>query len=179
MDIQTMKSTDLAQVLEIQRLCYPSSYHEPRSAFENKLRWAPQTSWIATCGDANPGGRTQAPMACAYLVALPVDESHFPQLHAHDWTPPSRARWLCIHDLAVHPDHRGSGAAGHLIDHAATQARQAGLAGLALVAVEGAEAYWARQGFEAVQVDHKGLRDRLASFGDTAKFMIRLNPARR
>ena len=163
MDIRQMKTSDLVHVLDIQGRCYPKAYHEPRSAFDNKLRLSPESSWLAT----------SAEQVQAYLVALPADETHFPALHAADWSPPSRARWLCIHDLAVHPDHRGAGAAPRLIDRAAAHARQMGLEGLVLVAVEGAEAYWARQGFTPVHVSHAGLRERLASFGGGALFMVR------
>jgi hypothetical protein len=52
-------------------------------------------------------------------------------------------------------------------------ARLSGLSGLALVAVQGSEPYWARQGFRAKEVEHAGLREKLHSFGDGACFMVR------
>ncbi|OGA84730.1 MAG: hypothetical protein A2711_03140 [Burkholderiales bacterium RIFCSPHIGHO2_01_FULL_63_240] len=163
MDIRPMNLTDLGLVLAIQQRCYPPAYHEPLTAFENKLRQAPHSAWLATCA--------QGPQA--YLVTLPVDEAHFPALHADNWHPPTQAKWLYLHDLAVDPDHRGSGAGQRLVEQAFTHARLLGLEGLALVAVQGSQPYWARQGFQARDVAHAGLREKLRSFGDEACFMVR------
>ena len=158
-----MTASDLGQVLALQQRCYPPQYHEPLSAFDNKLQRSPGSAWIAVSS-----GQT-----VAYLVTLPVDEAHFPALHASDWHPPERARWLYLHDLAVDPDHRGSGAGQRLIEQAFAHAQQQGIGGLALVAVQGAEPYWSRHGFRAQAVTHRGLSERLGSFGDDARFMVR------
>lgn len=163
MDIRPMKPADLGLVLAIQQRCYPPAYHEPLAAFDNKLRQSPASAWLATCDEG----------AQAYLVTLPVDEAHFPALHADDWCLPPRAKWLYLHDLAVDPDHRGSGAGQRLVQHAFAHARVLGLEGLALVAVQGSQPYWARQGFQARTLTHTGLLEKLRSFGDDACFMVR------
>lgn len=163
MDIHPMTVNDLERVLDLQRRCYPPEYHEPPGAFDNKLRQSPGSAWIAA----------SAGQTVAYLVTLPVDEAHFPALHASDWHPPERARWLYLHDLAVDPDHRGSGAGQRLIEQAFAHARQQNMSGLALVAVQGSEPYWRRHGFRAQDVTHHVLLDRLRSFGDGARFMVR------
>ncbi len=158
-----MSHANLSEVLSIQARCYPPAYHEPLSAFENKLRHSPATAWLAV----------EAGSPLGYLVTLPVDEAHFPALHAADWTPPPRAKWLYLHDLAVDPAHRGSGAGQRLIQQAVAHARLSGLSGLALVAVQGSEPYWTRQGFRAEEVEDADLRAKLRSFGDGACFMVR------
>lgn len=158
-----MTLNDLARVLDLQRRCYPPQYHEPLGAFANKVQWSPDSGWLVVSSG----------QAVAYLVTLPVDEAHFPALHASDWRPPEQARWLCLHDLAVDPDHRGTGAGQRLIEQAFTHARQRGLNGLALVAVQGSQPYWARQGFRPESVTHAGLLESLRSFGDGARFMVR------
>jgi GNAT superfamily N-acetyltransferase len=159
-----MTPDDLVQVLALQQRCYPLPYHEPLSAFDNKLQRSPGSAWIALAS-----GQT-----IAYLVTLPVDEAHFPALHADTWQPPERARWLYLHDLAVDPDHRGSGAGQRLIERALALAQQRGLGGLALVAVQGSEPYWARQGFQPQEATHPALIESLRSFGDGARFMVRV-----
>jgi len=158
-----MTLNDLEQVLDLQRRCYPPQYHEPMSGFDNKLRRSPGSSWLAVSS-----GQT-----VAYLVTLPVDEAHFPALHASDWQAPEQARWLYLHDLAVDPAHRGGGAGQRLIDQALAQARDLGLGGLALVAVQGSQPYWSRHGFRPQSVTHAGLLERLRGFGDGAQFMVR------
>lgn len=158
-----MTLTDLGQVLAIQQRCYPPAYHEPLDAFENKLRRAPASAWLAV----------EAELAQAYLVTLPVDEDHFPALHAANWAPPPQAKWLYLHDLAVNPDHRGSGAGQRLVEQAFEHARTSGLDGLALVAVQGSQPYWSKQGFRVWEVAHEGLRTKLRSFGNDARFMLR------
>lgn len=158
-----MTMADLGQVLAIQQRCYPPAYHEPLAAFENKLRQSPASAWLAVSNGH----------ILAYLVTLPVDEAHFPALHADGWAPPPRPKWLYLHDLAVDPDHRGSGAGQRLLERAFGHAHLSGLAGLALVAVQGSQPYWVRQGFEAREVAHASLRETLRSFGDDACFMVR------
>ena len=158
-----MTIADLGLVLAIQQRCYPPAYHEPLAAFENKLQRAPGSAWLAVSGED----------ALAYLVTLPVDENHFPALHATGWTPPPQAKWLYLHDLAVDPGHRGSGAGQRLVEQAFRHARALGLEGLALVAVQGSQPYWARQGFMAREVGHAALREKLRSFGTAACFMVR------
>lgn len=158
-----MVLADLSQVLSIQHRCYPHAYHEPLAAFENKLRSSAESAWLAVSGEE----------VQAYLVSLPVDEAHFPALHATNWVPPKQAKWLYLHDLAVAPLHRGSGAGQRLIAQALSRSRALGLEGLALVAVQGSQPYWARQGFHEEAVGHAALREALRSFGDDAVFMMR------
>lgn len=157
-----MKTSDLVHVLDIQSRCYPPGYHEPLEAFENKVRQSPDSAWLATLS-----GQVHA-----YLVTLPVDEAHFPALHASDWSAPAQAKWLYLHDLAVDPGHRGSGAAQRLVKQAFDHARGVGLSGLALVAVQGSEPYWIRHGFQARPVTHTDLSESLRSFGPNATFMV-------
>lgn len=157
-----MTLADLALVLAIQQRCYPPAYHEPVAAFENKLRQSPSSAWLAVSGE----------QTLAYLVTLPVDEAHFPALHGAGWTPPPQAKWLYLHDLAVDPSHRGSGAGQRLVEQAFGHARRCGLEGLALVAVQGSQPYWTRQGFRAQEVRHAALREQLRSFGEHACFMV-------
>lgn len=158
-----MALADLSQVLSIQQCCYPPAYHEPQAAFENKLRCSTESAWLAVSGEE----------VQAYLVTLPVDEAHFPALHATNWVPPQRAKWLYLHDLAVAPMHRGGGAGQRLIAQALSRAQALGLEGLALVAVQGSQPYWARQGFHEEPVSHDALREALRTFGDDAVFMMR------
>lgn len=162
MDIRPMRPTDLDAVLRVQRSCYPARYLEPPESFGNKLRHAPDSCWVIEAGG----------QVGAYLVCLPADERNLPVLHDTDWCAPEQPTLLYLHDLAVSPGFRGQGAAQALIDRARARATQAGLRRLALVAVQGSEPYWARQGFRPGQPLQDGLIRSLRSFGDGARFMV-------
>lgn len=162
MDIRLMHPADLDAVQRVQRSCYPVPYHEPPASFGNKLRHAPDSCWVIEAG-----GRVEA-----YLVCLPADETRLPGLHATDWCAPRQPSLLYLHDLAVSPGLRGQGAAQALIDRARAHAAQAGLRCLALVAVQGSEPYWARQGFAPREPVRSELVRALHSFGDGARFMV-------
>lgn len=161
--VRCILEQDLDAVLHVQAQCYEAGYHEPRTAFANKLAYSPGTAWLV-----EHEGTVQA-----YLFTLPVDERHFPVLHGSDWAPPPQPRWLYLHDLAVSPACQGMGLAGHLMQQALRCAHTLQLEGLALVAVQGAEAYWTRQGFQACTPRHPVMQQRLASFGPDALFMMR------
>lgn len=157
-----MHPGDLDAVQHVQRSCYPARYHEPPESFGNKLRHAPGSCWVIEAG-----GRVEA-----YLVSLPADERRLPGLHATDWCAPQEPTLLYLHDLAVSPGLRGQGAAQALIDRARAHATKADLRRLALVAVQGSEPYWARQGFVPSEPVQGELVRALRSFGDGARFMV-------
>ena len=50
-------------------------------------------------------------------------------------------------------------------------AREKGLRGLALVAVQGAQGYWAKAGFSLKPEISSALAEKLASFGEGAVYM--------
>ncbi len=157
-----MRLADLDAVQSVQHLCYPPRYLEPPESFGNKIRHAPDSCWVV-----ETDGRVEA-----YLVCLPADERSLPGLHATDWRAPEQPSLLYLHDLAVSPGLRGKGAAQALIGQARAHAQAAGLRRLALVAVQGSEPYWTRQGFaprDPVGGDWVGA---LRTFGEGACFMV-------
>ena len=84
---------------------------------------------------------------------------------------PASPECLLIHDVAVLPHARGHGAGGILIGLAAKLAQKRGIPRLALVSVYDTRPLWARLGFEVVADGY--LADKLKSYGQTARYMIR------
>ncbi len=161
--IRPMRMTDLTAIQQVQSQCYPAAYLESREAFATKLAGAPGCCWVAQDREA---------AVLAYLVCLPVDTESFPALNAARWNPPKQANMLYLHDLAVSPSLRGSGAATSLVERARAQAQRMGLASLVLVAVQGSEPFWRRHGF-AVQIpESASVAGKLASFGADARLMV-------
>ena len=72
-----------------------------------------------------------------------------------------------MHDLAVHPDGRGQKVAEQLLHASYRPARAAGLRHGRLVAVEGADAFWARHGYRRQSEAASGL----SGYGEQAVLM--------
>lgn len=158
--IRLLTEADLPAVMAVQAACYEAGFHEPQAAFANKLAEASDSCWGAWQGDALRG----------YLFCLPADADHLPALHASSWRRPADAAWLYLHDMAVHPDARGLGVAGRLLEAARTRAHAVGVEALVLVAVQGSVPYWTRHGFATV-APSPPIAAKLRTFGDGAHFM--------
>lgn len=154
---------DLEAVLSIQSACYDPFFHESAAAFRAKLEASPDTHWLCR--------REGRPLG--YLVTLPVAEGKLPALDADVVVTVDPPEWLYVHDLAVLAEARSLGLGKRFMAEAERVAREKGLRGLALVAVQGAEGYWAKAGFRAKQAVSPALAGKLASFGEGAVYMER------
>ncbi len=167
MHLRPMTPMDLPGVLAVQQHCHAPAFHEPEAAFASKVSGSPGTCWVATrAATASERADIQA-----YLVCLPVDAHSLPALHAPQWHPPASAQALYIHDLAVLPAAQGQSLATRMLDLAREQAQAMDLQEMVLVAVQGSEAFWRRQGFVERPLPDGTPRDKLLSFGAGACFM--------
>lgn len=163
--IRLLTHADLPAVRGLQAQCYPEPYQEPEAAFAAKLRASPATAW-GVAAQRMPGGE---PQLAAYLFALPVQGLQWPGLHAAFWSAPAQPDGLYLHDLALHPAARGQGWAQRLLAVAREHAVQQGWTRLVLVAVQGSEPFWSRQGFARVpSIDLAQAGVSTASFGEQA-----------
>lgn len=159
-----MQEADLDAVIGLQMACYDREFHEPKSSFASKLFAAPDSCWVA----AGPQG------LLAYLVCLPIEGDGLPALHAPQWRKPLHPDWLYVHDLAIHPQARGTGLASAMLQQATALARDQHLATMGLIAVQGSVPFWHRHGFEPARTPiAQGMAAKLASFGEGAVFMLR------
>lgn len=159
-----MQEADIDAVIGLQMACYSGEFHEPKSSFAAKLRAAPDSCWVA----AGPEG------LLAYLVCLPIEGDALPALHAPQWHKAHHPDWLYVHDLAIHPQARGTGLASAMLQLAAAAARSQKLATMGLIAVQGSVPFWRRHRFEpATTPIAPGMVSKLASFGEGAVFMLR------
>jgi predicted N-acetyltransferase YhbS len=69
------------------------------------------------------------------------------EISAHGLEIPQQADCLYIHDLAVHPLHRGKGLGRSMVFEAKKIARNSGFAFMSLVAVQGSSDFWQRFNF--------------------------------
>ncbi|MGY6246363.1 GNAT family N-acetyltransferase [Bosea thiooxidans] len=156
-----MAPADLPAVMEVAAVVHPD-YPEDEAVFAERLRLAPSGCHVLSDAQGVPLG---------YLVSHPWPAGAIPALNSLlGEIPPGTMNWY-IHDLALLPEGRGTGAAGHIVAWIAEEAARAGCAGLALVAVNGSTGFWRRQGFR--QVHDPALDRKLASYDDAARYMRR------
>lgn len=156
-----MAPADLPAVMEIAAVVHPD-YPEDEVVFAERLRLAPAGCHVLADAQGAPLG---------YLVSHPWSAGAIPALNSLlGEIPPGTMNWY-IHDLALLPESRGTGAAGHIVAWIAEEATRAGCAGLALVAVNGSTSFWRRQGFR--EVHDPALDRKLASYDDAARYMRR------
>ena len=161
-DIRMMAAADLPAVLAIQAVCYTELTPESEESLHAKLRASPSTCFIASLADDTIG----------YLVALPGELSNPPMLNAGTCRLPSSPDCLYLHDLAVTPGARKSGAGRALVEAFLTRLRASGLGRASLIAVQGSAPYWERYGFRAVPPSAP-LKARLSTYGEDVAFMER------
>lgn len=154
-----MRADDLDGVVAVARVAFPD-HPERRACFAERLALAPETCFVLTNKDHVAG----------YLIAYPWPLEAVPPLDTLlGGLPEHRDAWY-LHDLALLPEARGGGNA------------RAGLALLfarigapiGLVSVNDSAAFWQTQRFEPRE--SPVLRDKLASYGPSARYMVR--PAR-
>lgn len=155
-----MTATDLPAVLAVAAVVHPG-YPEDEAVFAERLGLFPQGCLVLD----GPGG------PIGYVVAHPWRCAAPPALNSLLGALPSRAGCVYIHDLALLPQARGSGAGGMVVARLSEIAARAGLPRLALVAIDGSSGFWRRQGFREVHAP--ALAEKLASYDDAARYMER------
>lgn len=162
-----MVLADLPAMLDIQAICYTAITPESATSLSAKLRASPQTCFVAE----------QAGCVVGYLLAVPWDVKQPPELGAEQCTPPARPSCLYLHDMAVAPAARNSGAGRALVAAFFEAFERSGLPCASLVAIQGASTYWARYGFRVMPPTAR-LHAALAKYGDDARYMTCPAPRR-
>jgi len=157
---RAMTPDDLDAVSHIAAVAFPDHF-EDRACFANRLALHPQGCRVLA-DDTGLSG---------YLVAYPWRRGEVPPLNSLIDAVPDDADLIYLHDLALRPDSRRAGHARVAVEVLAANARAERRRSIALVAVNDAEAFWARQGF--VTDPAPDLRAKLAGYGPDARYMAR------
>ena len=160
--IRPCTPADLPAVLAVQAECYIPAMNEPGEVILARLAAAPAFAWVAeAAGEVG-----------AYLMTYPSRIGKVTPLGA-DFAPAADADCLYLHDLAVSPRWRGSGAGGRLVSHALQDAARRGLQQAALVCVQAAGPFWEKLDF----ADFSGLtvdaQAALATYPGGGRYMVR------
>lgn len=160
--VRPARLADLPAILHIQARCYTAIVPESAASMGAKVAAAPDTCFVA-CRDEH---------IVAYLLALPWRFDNPPCLDATDCPLPGQPDTLYLHDLAVAPEARGSGAADTLVQAFLAALARLPLPRASLIAIQGSAPWWARHGFAPAPVDD-ALRTRLAGYGEDAAYLSR------
>lgn len=159
--IRLLRPADLPEVLRIQAQCYTAIEPESAQSLRAKIEASPATCLLAQAGTG----------AVGYLIAVPVRAPYLPALDAPRFELAADADTLYLHDLAVAPEGRGTGAGKALVRSARAAGCASGLRKACLIAIQGSVPYWQEFGFEPVTAPEAGLAAKLASYGAGAQLM--------
>lgn len=157
---RNITTLDLHAVEAIAAAVHPG-FPEDMAVFVERQRRYPEGARLLELGGVPSG----------YVLAHPWRHGELPALNSLLGPMPADADTFYLHDLALLPPARGTGAAAHGVDLMLRHARLAGFATASLVAVNGSAPFWSRQGFDVVAATH--LAAKLASYEPKAQLMVK------
>ena len=157
---RAMREADLDIVTAISDVVH-QDFRESRETYAERLALYP-----AGCIVFEQGGEVKG-----FLVAHPWYAEAAPELDARLGSLPDGKENFYLHDIALLPDTRGSGAGRGATAFVLDHARGVGFASVSLVAVNGADSFWAAQGFSIVEATKDG--GPLPGYGAGTYFMRR------
>lgn len=158
-----MVAHDLEAVQAVAGEVHPD-YPERIEVFAERLRLYAPGCRVLEAGDTMAG----------YVVSHPWHPMTPPKLDSLLGAMPTFPATFYIHDLALLPLARGSGAGARIVADLAGHTQAIGLADLSLVAVNASVPFWRRQGFDIVE--SRSIATALRSYDDEARFMMRRLP---
>ncbi len=167
-EIRPLQPQDLPALVAVQRACYGDGFLESAEVYRHRLT-SPANCSLALLQDG---------ALCAYLAAYHSVQGKVTPLHG-DFEPPAGTApdTLYLHDMAVLPGMAGQGLAQVLLKRMWERAEHRGLRHTALVSVQGSQGYWARHGYAEHALQDAVQRQRLATYGKGATYMVhRLAP---
>jgi GNAT superfamily N-acetyltransferase len=151
-----MRADDLTAVCAISDAVH-GAYTEDRSVYAERLALYPDGCFVLDGADGVLG----------YLISHPWHRNSPPALNVCLEEIPADAESYYLHDIALLPSARGTGAGAEALKHVVTHAKAAGFGDVTLMAVNGADRYWAARGFEAAEMSSP------ASYGPGSVLMRR------
>lgn len=135
-----MRPDDLAVVTDISATVH-GVYAETRDTYAERLALYPAGCLVLAQGTAPAG----------FLVSHPWHAGQSPALNQQLGAIPHENVDYYLHDIALLPDTRGSGAGKAALAFVIAHARAHGFERVSLVAVNGADRFWSAQGFDHVE----------------------------
>jgi ribosomal protein S18 acetylase RimI-like enzyme len=155
-----MIPADLPAALAVADIVHPN-YPEDSAIFAERLALYRQGCLALMQADALIG----------YIVSHPWSYGALPALNSLLVALPVPPTTYYIHDIALLPEARGSGAANDVVTRLIAHAEARGFPNLSLTAVNNSVAFWQRHGFVLTAIP--ALDAKLRSYDEAARFMVR------
>ncbi|ATU93586.1 GNAT family N-acetyltransferase [Phyllobacterium zundukense] len=161
MNWRLMEAADLASVIDMAAVIH-TDFHEDDIVYHERLSlYGKGCLVLEGAGNGLFGYAITHPWR---LYTMPALNSELGQL-------PEEPTTYYLHDIALLPQSRGTGAAGRIVSILAGHAAESGFETMSLVAVNGSSGFWQKQGFTIV--DRPDLEAKLRTYSDDARFMLR------
>jgi GNAT superfamily N-acetyltransferase len=155
-----MTLADLPAALAVADIVHPR-YPEDAAIFAERLALYPPGCLVLMQGEEQIG----------YIVSHPWSYGAPPALNSLLRALPLPPTTYYIHDIALLPRARGTGAARLVIAQLVERAEALALPNLSLIAVNDSVAFWQRHGFGVTS--DPALDRKLRSYDESAQFMVR------
>jgi len=155
-----MRDTDLPHVLAVADEVHPA-FPEDAEVFAERMRLYPEGCLVFATDDG----------IATYVVSHPWQANDPPALNTRLGALPAQPGTYYIHDIALLPELRGTGAAALAVALLLARAAKQKLRTVSLVAVNDSAGFWARHGFR--NVTDVALARKLRGYGTAAMFMVR------
>lgn len=142
MQLRSITSADWSDILLIQEECYPQIEPESLEVLQSKWLVSPQTCFVIESDTQVVG----------YCLAHPWVAGSPPSLE-QTLIATTNPDTLYLHDIALSSRIQGQGAGKLAFNTLVDYARELALPCISLVAVQGADSYWRRQGFIARPIE--------------------------
>lgn len=160
--IRPLRDTDWPDVKAIQAAAFPPEACEDIATFACHAALSP-----STCFTAEVDHRV-----VAYLLAHPWQSTLAPPINTLYSALPPDCDALFIHDLAVHPDARGTGLARRMVETLLHTPAASTLPMATLVSVQDTARFWERFGFEITASWPKELHERMQTMFPNGNFVL-------
>lgn len=157
---RALTTLDLPEVETIAARVHPA-FPEDIAVFAERQRLYPEGTRLLELDGVSAG----------YVLSHPWRFKALPALNSLLDAIPAEADTYYLHDLALLPSARGTGAAAMIVGELLRHARAGGFATMSLVAVNGSLPFWYKHGFRTVNTPE--LADKLASYEAAARFMVK------
>lgn len=156
-----MEAGDLAAVSRMAAIIH-TGFFEEDAIYSERLELYPEGCHLLQAASGETLG---------YAITHPWRLYSMPALNSMLERLPTTPSTYYLHDIALMPAARGTGAAGRIVSLLAAHAGEQGFDTMSLVAVNNSAGFWQKHGFEID--DRPELEAKLRTYSDDARFMLR------